>query len=117
MELLGVKAFKEKKMIIILDIMVNFLHQCAFFLFFLFFLYNSGLKSKAQAKGRWLLKQLIPAKRMSNEGRHGGEEQRVCHVLFNTDLVRNVEQFFHMGDLQEGQHGRGGAGPRPLCHA
>lgn len=30
------------------------------------------------------------------------------HVLFIIDLGRNVEQCFHMADLQEGKHGRGG---------
>lgn len=37
-----------------------------------------------------------------------GEEYRGSHVLFIIDLVRNVEQCFHMADLQEGQRGRGG---------
>lgn len=78
-------------------------------------MYNSQLESKVSAEGGGLLKQLISAKRMLNEGRHGEEEQRVCHVLFNIDLVRNVEQFFHMGDLQEGQRGRGGA-PAVVSH-
>lgn len=35
------------------------------------------------------------------------EIQRRFHVLFIIDLVRNVEQCFHMADLQEGQCGRG----------
>lgn len=33
---------------------------------------------------------------------------RVGHVLFIIDLVRNVEQCFHMADLQESRRGRGG---------
>lgn len=32
------------------------------------------------------------------------------HILFIIDLVRNVEQCFHMADLQEGLSGRGRGG-------
>lgn len=35
-------------------------------------------------------------------GEYGGD-----HVLFIIDSVRNVEQCFHMADLQEGGHGKG----------
>lgn len=35
------------------------------------------------------------------------EQYRACHVLLNIDWVRNVEQCFHMADLQEGHREQG----------
>lgn len=43
------------------------------------------------------------------------EEYRINHVLFIIDLVRNVEQCFHMADLQEGRRGRGEGASTVLC--
>lgn len=35
------------------------------------------------------------------------EQYRARHVLLNIDWVRNVEQCFHMADLQEGHREQG----------